>query len=232
VAGADTHEDAGGAGAHEVQGGLVGGAAADDDGHVEAADEGLEVERFDGGRDVLGGDDGALDDEHVQLALEDVGQEGLGALRGDRGTRHDAGVVDLADPLGDQLGADGLLVELLHPLGGLLDRLGGDLGEHAVGVLEAGPEALEVEYADAAEAADGDGRGGADDAVHGGGHEGQVETVGIDLPGDVDVLGVACAAARHDGDVVEAVRPTTALAQPDLDLRHACGPLFAPVEKG
>ena len=42
----------------------------------------------------------------------------------------------------------------------------------------------------------------------------------VDLPGDVDVLGVARAAARHDGDVVEAVGPASGLAQPDLDVSH------------
>ena len=72
VAGADADEHADGAGAHEVQRGLVGGAAADDDGDVELADELLEVERLDGLRDVLGRHDRALDDEHVELGVEDV----------------------------------------------------------------------------------------------------------------------------------------------------------------
>ena len=71
VAGADADEHAGGAGAHEVQRGLVGRAAADDDGDVELADEALEVERLDGLRHVLGGHDRALDDEEVELGVED-----------------------------------------------------------------------------------------------------------------------------------------------------------------
>ena len=123
VAGAHAHEDPGGTRAHEVEGGLVGGAAADDHGDVEAADEGLEVEGLDGSRDVFGGYHGALDDEDVELTLEDVGQQRLGALRRDRGTGHDAGLVDLANALRDEFGPYGLLIELLHPLGGLLGGL-------------------------------------------------------------------------------------------------------------
>ena len=51
----------------------------------------------------------------------------------------------------------------------------GDLLEQRLGILVAGPQALEVEDADAAEAADLDGGGRADDAVHGRGHQRQVE---------------------------------------------------------
>ena len=57
---------------------------------------------------------------------------------------------------------------------------------------------------------------------------GQLEAEGVDLPRDVDVLGIAGAPARHDGDVVEPVRPAAGLAHADLDLSHAassCTPL-------
>ena len=95
-----------------------------------------------------------------------------------------------------------------------------DLLEERLGVLVAGPEALEVQHAGAAEAADLDGGGRRDDAVHGAGEQGQLEVEALDLPGDVDVLGVAGAPARHDGDVVEPVGPPSGLAQPDLELCH------------
>ena len=72
VAGPDADEDAGGAGAHEVQRGLVAGAAADDHGDVELADERLEVERLGGLGDVLGRHDRALDDQQVELGVDDV----------------------------------------------------------------------------------------------------------------------------------------------------------------
>src|SRR5207342_3595388 len=82
------------------------------------------------------------------------------------------------------------------------------------------PEAFQVEHAEATEAADLDGGGRRDHAVHGGGEERQLEAQPVQLPGDVDVLGVASAAAGNDGDVVEAVGPAARLPQPDLDLGH------------
>ena len=67
-AGADADEHAGRAGAHEVERGLVAGAAADDHRDVERADERLEVERVVGAvGDVLGRHDRALDDQQVEL---------------------------------------------------------------------------------------------------------------------------------------------------------------------
>ena len=51
-------------------------------------------------------------------------------------------------------------------------------------------------------------------------HQRQLEAEGVDLPGDVDVLGVAGAPARDDGDVVEPVGPPARLADADLDLSH------------
>jgi hypothetical protein len=75
--GPHAHQDAGGPGAHEVAGGLVAGAAADDHGDVEAAHEGLEVERVAVPGDVLGGDHRALHHEQIELG----GQEGVGEGR-------------------------------------------------------------------------------------------------------------------------------------------------------
>ena len=53
-AAAEADQHAGRAGAHQVQRGLVGRAAADDDRHVELVDELLEVERLGPAGDVLG----------------------------------------------------------------------------------------------------------------------------------------------------------------------------------
>src|SRR5690606_11457039 len=69
------------AGAHQVQRGRVGGAAADDDGDVEVVDELLEVERFGASGDVLGGHGGAADDEQVDAGVDDGLVELGGALR-------------------------------------------------------------------------------------------------------------------------------------------------------
>ncbi len=65
-----------------------------------------------------------------------------------------------------------------------------------------------------------DRRGGRDDAVHRRGHQRQLELEGVDLPRDLDVLGIPGPAAGHDRDVVEPVGPASRLADPDLDLHE------------
>ena len=98
----------------------------------------------------------------------------------------------------------------------------GDLLEVRVRVVVARPEALEVEDADAAELADLDGRGGADDAVHGCPHQRELEAEGVDLPRDIHVLGVPCPPARDDRNVVEAVSLPPCFALTYLDFHSAC----------
>ena len=168
-------------------------------------------------RHVLGRHDGALDDEQVELGLEDVLRVLLDPLRRERRARGDAAVLDLADAHADQLGLDRLLVELLHPARRLLGRSDAISSKIDVGVLVPGPETLEVQAREAAEPADLDRGRRRDDAVHRGGHHRQLELERVDLPGDVDVLGIARAPARHDGDVVEAVGPPPRLPDADLD---------------
>ena len=103
--GARPHDDAGGAGAHEVERALVARAPTDEDGQLEAADERLEVERrLDRLAHVLGGHQRSDDGEQVGLGLEQVRRERL-----DLAGRHgdDAGGarrLDLLDPGLDQLG--------------------------------------------------------------------------------------------------------------------------------
>ena len=96
-------------------------------------------------RHVLGGHDRALDHEDVELGLEHVLRVLLDALRRERRARGDAGVLDLADALADELGLDRLGVDLLHPARRLLGRQLGDLLEQRLGIFVARPEALEVE---------------------------------------------------------------------------------------
>src|SRR5581483_268434 len=152
--------------------------------------------------------------------VEEVLREGLGALRCDGRARDHAGGADLADAFGDQLELDRLAVDLLHAPGRLVGGQLGDLVEQWLGVLVAGPQTFEVEHADPAELADLDRRRGRHHPVHRRGHERQVEAERVDLPRDVDVFGVASSAARDDRDVVESVRPSTGLADADLDLSH------------
>ena len=113
----DADEHAGRAGPHQVKAGVVGGAAADDDRRrCQLADELLEVERRPGlvARDVLGGDDRALDHEDVETRLERDLVVLAHLLGRQRGGRDDAVRLDLLDPLGDQLGLDRLAVDVLH----------------------------------------------------------------------------------------------------------------------
>ena len=207
IAGTDADEHADRTGAHEVETCLVRRTATDDDRNLELADEPLEVERLDRLGDMLGRDDRALDDQYVELGGQQGGGEHGGLLGGDRGGGGDAGRLHLLDALGDQVELHRLGVHLLHPGGGLLRRQFTDLVEERRRVLVAGPQALEVQYAESAEATNFDGGRRADHAVHGRSHEGEFELVGIDLPADVDIFGVAGATARDDGDVIEPVGP-------------------------
>jgi hypothetical protein len=134
--------------------------------------------------------------------------------------RDHAGGLQLGDALPDQIALDRLEVDLLHAASGLVRRKAGDLLEQWVRVGVPGPQPLEVEHSEPAEPADLDGGGRADGRVHGGAEEGEVEGVGIDLPRDVDVVGVARSPARHDGDVVEPPGPAPDLPDPDVDV-HA-----------
>jgi hypothetical protein len=57
----------------------------------------------------------------------------------------------------------------------------------------------------------------ADCRVHGRAHHGEVELEGIELPRNVDVVGVSRPTRRHDRDVVEAERLAPRLADADVD---------------
>ena len=217
----DADEHAGGAGAHQVQSRVVGGAAADDDRHLERRDELLQVQRLGDGRDVLPGDDRPLDHEHVEPGLERELVVLRDPLRRQRRRDDDFLLLDLPDPLGDQLRLHGLRVDLLHLARGLLLRQLGDPLELLLGVLVAREDALEVQHRQPAEVADDPGRARRDDAVHRRGHQRQLELVGAELPGEVDVVGVARAPRGDDRDVVESVCLARLLAASDLYLhRH------------
>jgi len=111
------------------------------------------------GRDVLGGDDGALDDEYVEAGFEGHLVVLLDALRRERGGRQDAAVLDLLDAPGDELLFDRLAVDVLHGAGRRVFGQRGDAVELLGGVVVAGLHTLEVEHGKAAELAHGDGEG-------------------------------------------------------------------------
>ena len=218
-AGADADEHAGRARAHEVQARVVAGTAAEHDGDRQLAHELLEVEHVTLARDVLGRDHGALHDQDVQPRVQRQLVPALDLLRGQRRGGDDAVRLDLLDALRDQLLLDRLLVDLLHLPGGLVARRRPAMRSSIdVRVLVAGPDALEVQDGEAAEAAD-DARGlRRDDAVHRGGEQRELEAVRAERPGDVDVVGVARPARRDDRYVIESIGAARLLASADLDL--------------
>ena len=101
IAWADADEHSRRAGPHEVQSRGVRGAAPDDDGDVDLADEALQVERLRVLRDVLGGDDRALYHEEIELGGEHDRDELGGALWRDRAAGDDACFFDLANAQAD-----------------------------------------------------------------------------------------------------------------------------------
>ncbi len=218
-AGADPDQDADRPGPHQVQAGRVGGAAADDRRHRHLGDELLQVQRLDRGRDVFGGDHGALDDEDVEAGLDRHLVVLAHFLRRQRAADDGAAGLDLLDPLADQLGLDRLGVDLLHDPRRLVLGRGGDLLQQLLGVLEAGPDPLEVEHSEAAELVDAHRGIGADDAVHRRREQGHVEAVRTEGPADVDVVRVPGPARRDDCDVVESVCAPAFLAATNFDFQ-------------
>src|SRR4051794_12876715 len=214
----DAYQDALRARAHQMQTRLVRGTAAHDHRHRHLTDELLEIERFGGLRDVLGRDDGALDDQDVEAGLERELVVAVDLLRSERRGADHAVLLDLADALGHELGLDRLLVDLLHLPGRRLLREGGDLLELRLRILVAGPDALEVEDREPAEVAEDARCLRRDDAVHRGREQRKLEAVRPERPADVYVVRVTRAPRGHDRDVIEPVGPATLFATSDLDL--------------
>jgi hypothetical protein len=92
-----------------------------------------------------------------------------------------------------------------------------DLLEHLLDVRVPRPQPFGVEHAESAERADLDRDRRRDDRVGGVGQQGDVETVGVDLPCRRDVLGRAGAAGRDDLHLVQRVAAPGRPAHADLD---------------
>ncbi len=217
-AAAEADQDAGGARPHQVQGGLVGGAAAHDHRHVELVDELLQVQRLGLPRDVLGGHRGAADHEEVQPGLLDDGRElGAGLRRQRAGHRH-TGVPQLTQPGGDQLGLDRGGVQLLHaPGGGHLVVDAGQLLQQRGRVVVLRPQPFQVEHAQPAEPAEGDRGGRGHHGIHRRRHDREVEAQRVDPPAEVHLLDAAGPPVGDDGDVVEPEDGHGALGTSDVD---------------
>src|SRR5690625_3317464 len=146
---AEAHEHTRGAGTHQVQGGGVGRATTDDDGHVQVVDELLEVERLGPPGHVLGRDSGPADHEDVHPGVDDRPVVLGGALRRQAGCGDQTGAADLLDPAADELFLDRRGVDLLEARGGGFLVEFADLLEQRGGVLVTGPEPLEIENTEA-----------------------------------------------------------------------------------
>ena len=188
-----------------MQRGRVRRTAAEDDGNFALGYEPAQIEDPSLRGDVLGRNDRALDHEDVEARLNGVGTQLLDPLGREGGRDGDAGRFQLLDPAPDQLGLDGLQIDVLHSLRGLLGLEFGDLLEIGHRIVVPGPETFEVEDAEAAKATDLDGGGGAERSIHGRSHHGNVEPERVELPADVDVFRVASPTTRNNGDVVEPV---------------------------
>src|SRR5207244_9161414 len=113
----------------------------------------LEVAQVDGrilGGDVPGCGDRGLDDEDVRPGLLRDLREALGALGDGGDDRRAPALLDLADPLMDQLLLDGLDVECLDDLGRFFLAGRNDALEDLFGVGVAGEDAFEVRSEEAA----------------------------------------------------------------------------------
>src|SRR5690606_11741889 len=178
------------------------------------------VERLLPRRNVLGRDDRALDDEDVESPLQGPGRQLLDSLRGEAGGGDDAGFLHLGHAPADQLRLDRLEVDLLHPPGGFVRLQLGDLLEIRLGIVVTDPQPFEIEHPEAAEAADLDGGVRAERSVHRRAQHREGEAAGVELPADVDVVGVPGPPAGDDGYVIESVGLTARLAYADVDF-HA-----------
>jgi len=163
---ADADQDAADARLHQLQRGLVVDAVADHHGDVASPDELLERELVIRLGGVAGGEHSALHDEDVRARL----LRKLGSLFGASGDRRDctrnAGGLDRVDALGDELGLDGLAVNLFEKSVDLRLVCLGDSLDDRGRILVAGVDAVKVQHRKAAELAHRDSELDVDDAVH------------------------------------------------------------------
>ena len=149
--------------------------------------------------------DGALDNEDVGAGFLHEGRVLLGALGGHRDGGDGAARLHLLDALCDEVVANWLLEGRLEDGRSLVPVDRGDLVEDGAGIVVAGPDALEVEDAEATRLVHEQGEVGVNNRVHGGGDEGEPEVIGADVQADLDELGVDRDLAGNDGDIVEPV---------------------------
>ncbi len=226
--GAVAHDDAGRTRAHQVQRSPVIADAAGDDGDVELCDERLEVERLVVAvRNVLGGDDRALDDQQIQTRRDQSRRQSTGVLRAHSYSDGDACITHLAHCGGQQIGLQRRSVQFLQECDrcvgieiglGDVDQLI-ELGLH-VGVPR--PQPFTVDHPEPALLTELDGERRRDQRVGRMGEHRDVEPVSVELPGSRHLLGRPGPPRRHDIDVVQLVGAAGFSAHADFnEVAHA-----------
>ena len=165
---------------------------------------------------MLGGHRRAANDEQINARVHDRAPVLLHALRRELAGNDHAGLAQLLEARRDERGLDRLGVDALEGRNRLLLAQVSDVVEDRGGVLVSGPQAVQVEHADTAEAAKGDRSLRTHHRVHRGRHQRGVDVVGVDLPADVDILGVTGTPRGHEGDIVQRVGAASALATTDF----------------
>ena len=227
---AKTDEDARRTRAHQVQGRRVRANAAHDNWNIQLVDEALEVKGLAARGHVLGGHRRTANDEQVDARVHDGAPVLLHALRRQLAGDDHPGLAQLLEARGDQRGLDRLGVHALEGRNRLLFTQVSDVFKDRRRVLVAGPQAVQIEHADTAEATESDRGLRTHHRVHGGRHEGQVHVIGVNLPADVDVLGVARAPGGHERYVVQCVGAPSALATTDFHF-VAHDPILLPTSR-
>jgi hypothetical protein len=139
---------------------------ADDQRDREMLLQDLEIDRRVLGRDVARGRHRRLHDKEVSARLLGALRESLRALRDRRDDDRSPALLDLRDPLMDQLLFDGLAIDALDDLRRLGEAGGGDPIEHGLRMLVAREDAFEVQHGEGAQTSHLHGKRGTDDAVH------------------------------------------------------------------
>ena len=138
----------------------------------------------------------------------------LGQLRRQGAGHRDPAGAHLLDPLDHQVGLDRLGVDLLQPPGRLARRAGRRPRRAAARGRRTGSTGPRGRARRARRPARTHSGRRRHHRVHRRRHDGDVEPVGVDLPGHRHLLGVAGTPARHDRDVVERVARRPRLALP------------------
>ena len=199
----------------------IGHRTAHDNGNVEFVDEPFKVKWLARCGDVLGRYCRAADDEDIHTCVDDGAPHLLSAARRESASYRNPRITNLTQTFTKQLHLDRFRVNLLQPGRGILFIQVRNLLEEGLRILVSGPQALKIENAEAAQLAECNRRRRGSDRVHGGRQYGNVEMVGVQLPGGLHLLDIAGTARCDNSDIVEGVRSSGSFASSYLYFTHA-----------